>query len=49
MSIWSRIIESIGGEEKIPSDSLRNGVSHDSSRYAFVDVEVGVRMEKYMM
>lgn len=43
MSIWSRIIESIGGEEKIPSDSLRNGVSHDSSRYAFVDVEVGVK------
>lgn len=38
MSIWSKIIETISGESNAHEE-----VSKDASRYAFVDVEVGVK------
>lgn len=37
MSFWSKIIDTIGGESRLPEKEF-----NDSSRYAFVDVEVGV-------
>lgn len=44
MSIWNKIIETISGAENRSSQSQE--VSHDASRYAFVDVEVGVKDKK---
>lgn len=38
MSFWSKFIETIGGE-----NYSREEVSNDTSRYAFVDVEVGLK------
>lgn len=38
MSFWSKFIETIGGE-----NHSREEVSNDASRYAFVDVEVGLK------
>lgn len=38
MSFWSKFIETIGGE-----NYSREEVSNDASRYAFVDVEVGLK------
>ena len=38
MSIWSKIIETISGESNAHEE-----VSNDASRYAFVDLEVGVK------
>ena len=38
MSIWSKIIETISGESNAHEE-----VSKDASRYAFVDLEVGVK------
>lgn len=38
MSFWSKFIETIGGE-----NHLQEEVSNDASRYAFVDVEVGLK------
>lgn len=38
MSFWSKFIETIGGENHSQEE-----VSNDASRYAFVDVEVGVK------
>lgn len=38
MSFWSKIIETIGGENHSQEE-----VSNDASRYAFVDVEVGLK------
>ncbi len=46
MSIWSKIIETIGGDGKVFSKPLREEASHDASRYAFVDVEVGMKDKK---
>lgn len=41
MSIWSKIIETIGGESRSDEE-----VSRDASRYAFVDLEVGIKDRK---
>lgn len=38
MSFWSKFIETIGGESNSQEE-----VSNDASRYAFVDVEVGLK------
>lgn len=38
MSFWSKFIETIGGEKHSQEE-----VSNDASRYAFVDVEVGLK------
>lgn len=38
MSFWSKFIETIGGENHSQEE-----VSNDASRYAFVDVEVGLK------
>ncbi len=38
MSIWSKIIESVGGNV-----SAKEEVSRDASRYAIVDCEVGIK------
>lgn len=45
MSFWSRIIESISGEEQKGSIPQKE-VSHDASRYAIIDVEVGMKDRK---
>lgn len=44
MSLWNRIIESIGGIDS--KTAVRKEVSRDASRYAFVDVEVGLKDKK---
>ncbi len=44
MSFWNRIIETISGGET--QTSTAREVSHDASRYVFVDVEVGVSDKK---
>lgn len=41
MSLWQKIRQTIGGAENRPS--VPRSVSHDTSRYAIVDVEVGLR------
>lgn len=46
MSFWDRIIESIGGEKSVSSQPMREEVSRDASRYAFVDVEVSMKDKK---
>lgn len=43
MSFWSKIIESISGEGRISSKDLP---SRNASKYAFVDVEVGIKDKK---
>lgn len=43
MSFWSKIIETINGDEGYASKPKKEEVSRDTSRYAFVDVEVGVK------
>lgn len=44
MSFWGKFIESISG---IDNHTIAfKGVSRDASRYAFVDVEVGVQDKK---
>jgi len=45
LSFWSKIIESIGGAENRPN-ALQSEVSKDASRYAFVDIEVGLKDKK---
>lgn len=42
MSLWSKFIETFNGEDRNFS-SHEEEVSRDASRYAFVDVEVGVK------
>lgn len=44
MSFWNRIIETINRAENRPAQSQK--VSFDTSRYVFVDVEVGLRDKK---
>lgn len=44
MSFWNRIIETISGGETQAATTRE--VSHDASRYVFVDVEVGVSDKK---
>ncbi len=44
MSFWSRIIDTINGKEN-PS-SLFGEMQHDSSHFAYVDVEVGMKDQK---
>ena len=46
MSIWSKIKESIGMEGHETSMPQKEETSHDSSRFAFVDVEVGIKDKK---
>lgn len=46
MSFWSKIIESISGEGNSLSSQKQVGVSGDTSRYAAVDVEVGIKDRK---
>ncbi len=41
MSFWNRIINTINGTEDKSSHSQE--VAHDASRYAFVDIEVGLK------
>lgn len=42
MSFWDKIIESISGDDTNESKP-QDGVSRDASRYAFIDVEVGLK------
>ena len=44
MSLWDRIIESVSSSDR--KNALRRESSRDASRYAFVDVEVGVKDKK---
>lgn len=44
MSVWNRIINTINGAENRSAHLLE--VSHDASRYVFVDVEVGLKDRK---
>lgn len=44
MSFWNRIIDAINGAENKPAHL--QDVSHDASRYVFVDVEVGLKDHK---
>lgn len=44
MSIWNRIINTINGSEN--GSAYSREVSHDISRYGFVDVEVGLKDRK---
>ena len=44
MSFWNRFIETINGEENRSARSQE--VSHDASRYGFVDIEVGIKDRK---
>lgn len=44
MSFWDKIIEGFNGSAKKRSHS--QDVSHDASRYAFIDIEVGVKDHK---
>ncbi len=44
MDFWNKIIESISGRE-IQANLVKDA-SHDASRYAFVDVEVGIKDKK---
>ncbi len=46
MSFWSKIRETISGEERKPQMQEKEKVSRRASRYAFVDVEVGVKDKK---
>ncbi len=46
MSIWSKIKGSIGIEDRTTSIRQNEEVSRDSSKYAFVDVEVGLKDNK---
>lgn len=46
MSLWSRIIESISGEEKKETIPSRESFLRDASRYSFVDIEVSVKDKK---
>lgn len=46
MSFWSKIRETISGEERKPQMQEKEKVSRSVSRYAFVDVEVGVKDKK---
>ena len=46
MSIWSKIKGSIGIEDRTTSIRQNEEVSRDSSNYAFVDVEVGLKDNK---
>lgn len=41
MSIWDKIVETISGNTV--QRSVRTEVSRDASRYAFVDIEVGIK------
>ena len=41
MSFWDKIIDAFSGSEKSYAHSQE--VPHDASRYAFVDVEVGIK------
>jgi len=41
MSFWNRIIDTFNGAENKPA--RYRAVSHDASRYGFVDVEVGLK------
>ena len=43
MSFWSKIRETISGEERKPQMQEKEKVSRSTSRYVFVDVEVGVK------
>lgn len=42
MSFWNKILETISGYENQPSLQSQE-VLYDTSRYAFVDVEVGMK------
>ena len=44
MSFWNRIINTTSGVESRRSDYL--GVSYETSRYCFVDIEVGLHDKK---
>lgn len=44
MSFWNRIFDTINGAES--GKALSRDVSRDASRYAFVDVEVGLKDKK---
>ena len=44
MSFWNRFIETINGVENRSARSQE--VSHDASRYGFVDIEVGIKDRK---
>ena len=44
MSFWNRIINAFSGADK-PSVHLQEA-PHNASRYAFVDVEVGIKDRK---
>ena len=47
MSIWSKIIETIGNNDgRKSTNPQEEEVSRDSSRFAFVDVEVGIKDKK---
>ncbi len=46
MSFWSKVIESISREESRFSSQKQEKTSHDTSNYAIVDVEVGIRDKK---
>ena len=46
MSFWSRIKETISGEERKPQVQQKEETYHNVSRYAFVDVEVGIKDKK---
>lgn len=41
MSFWNRIIDTFNGAENKPA--RYRAVSHDASRYGFVDVEIGLK------
>ncbi len=44
MSLWNRILDTINGADNKPA--LSQEVSHDASRYGFVDIEVGLKDKK---
>ena len=46
MSIWSKIIETIGSGEDKSTMLQHEKISRDTSRFAFVDVEVGIKDRK---
>lgn len=43
MSLWSKIIESISGDDRSVANPTESQISRDVSRYAMVDVEVGMK------
>ena len=44
MSFWDKIISTISGADN--KQTVSQEVSHDASRYGFVDAEVGIRDHK---